>query len=136
MTTVSAVKRRGTLAGMTMPVTTSRSGAEFRKLSHRNPDLPSAWQWMTIRPLARLSAPRACAAVPQRPAVLTSTARLRLRLLRTTNDPGGDRIRGSISRLGQADKATNGVTPGDLWRLVARLRRGEYSLFIATSYYT
>ena len=33
-------------------------------------------------------------------------------------------------------KATNGGTPGDVSRLVARLRRGEYGLFVTTSYYT
>lgn len=43
-----------------------------------------------------------------------------------------------ISFKGQAKryKTTNAVVPTDISRLVARLQRGEYGIFITTSYYT
>lgn len=42
------------------------------------------------------------------------------------------KLRGEVKRYGIA----NGVGPGEVSRLVARLRRGEYGIFVTTSYYS
>lgn len=41
-------------------------------------------------------------------------------------------FRGEVKRYGR----TKGVGVGEVSRLVARLRRGEYGIFVTTSYYT